>query len=204
MKQFEVALPKVLVQLFEEVPIGVSVFEVSDYTDPGALRLVTANAASVAALGVDINQFAGKSIREAFPTALETAAPAKMLAAVNSGESKTLVDYEYSDENISGGVYELTFVPLGDQHVASIYQNVTKRVAAEKVSRELTQLGEETRERVRALQSGPAREIEEILKRLRSEGTLEPTVHASVGQLEGAIQRLQTELAGIVGSQDEQ
>lgn len=59
-----------LLALIEQIPLGVIAFEVEDIDDRKSLRIKMVNKSASVATGIDMEQFLGMTLFEAFPRSL--------------------------------------------------------------------------------------------------------------------------------------
>ena len=119
------------VDVFNEISIGLYVFELEDDDDPLSLRVVQANGAATAATGIRSEDVIGRRIGEAFPYLVGTDIPAIYRRVALTGEGYKLPDVEYADDRIERGVFSVYAFPLPDRGVGIAFENVTDRVATE-------------------------------------------------------------------------
>ena len=122
---------KLYVDVFNEISIGLYVFELEDEEEPLSLRVVQANDAATTATGVRSEEVIGKTIGEAFPSLVGTDIPAIYRRVALRGEGYKLPDVEYSDNRIARGVFSVYAFPLPDRSVGIAFENVTDRVTTE-------------------------------------------------------------------------
>lgn len=124
-------------ELFAEVigavDLGVHVYQVDDPLDPGALQLVYANSASVAATGIEPHEAVGKSIRAALPILNDSQLPDSFLDIALGGDPAELgnVEHQDGDEVTPAPVFSVHAFPLPQGRVGVSFTNVTAQRRAE-------------------------------------------------------------------------
>ena len=110
------------------MPVGAVIWRVEDPADGGALRMVRPNRGASRASGVDLRQFVGRTMAEAFPPFAESGIPDRMLeVAFHGGEPFDMGLIEYGDGNVESGTFEVSAYRLDDDHLVVQYRNVTER-----------------------------------------------------------------------------
>lgn len=119
-------------RIVERMPLGLTVWELEDVEDPGSFRLVASNPLIEAATGVPFGKLVGQTVREAFPSSLETEGPSVYAEAVRTGHVQELPELRrYGEEVVQGEVFSVTAVPLGGNFVGIFAENITERKRAE-------------------------------------------------------------------------
>ncbi len=120
-------------RVIERLPLGLTVWKLEDVQYPGSFRLIASNPQIDDATGIRFATFIGTTVRESFPTSLETDGPHIYAEAVRTGQVQRLPDLErYGDEiEREGAVFAVTAVPLGGPLVAIFAENVTERNRSE-------------------------------------------------------------------------
>ncbi len=112
-------------EVIDHLPIGIMLWKVEDVGDPGSWRLILSNAATNEATGISWKDFAGKTLREGFPKALETNVPEIWRRAMLSGRTEQMPDLNYEDRNVSRGIYGIIAVPIGNKYLCEVLRNIT-------------------------------------------------------------------------------
>src|SRR5262245_47142636 len=115
--------------LAESLPLGVVVWQLRDAAGKENLVLVGANSAAAAMVGFDLNAFAGRPMVDVFPSS--TAERMVIYAAAARGETGrpvALGEISYGDDRIAETTFVLTAVPLAQNSVAILFENVTALV----------------------------------------------------------------------------
>lgn len=124
----QMASPDLLAALIDAIPIGAVIWRVEDPQDGGKLRMVRPNAGASKASGVDLRQFIGQTMAEAFPLFAASGIPDQILqVALHQGKTLDLGLVEYSDDKIGSAVNTVSAYRLDDQHVVVQYRNVSER-----------------------------------------------------------------------------
>ncbi len=118
-------------ELLDRLPLGVLVYHLGDPGDPGSLRLVQANKATSRAIGFDVRQDLGRTIREASPQVLETELPAAYAEIAQGGPGRDLGEIEYGDDRIEPGIFRVSAFPLPDRHVGIVFEEVSQQRSEE-------------------------------------------------------------------------
>lgn len=117
--------------LLERTPVGVILWDCNEVTDPVDLRLVTANAAAVRLLGLDLDEVTGRRMREVFPDVLRDDA-ARILALGGTDRVEHFGDVTYGDV-----IYRWRAVGLPGNVVAAAFDDITQERAERLMRREL-------------------------------------------------------------------
>jgi PAS domain S-box-containing protein len=116
----------------EKMPLALTVWKLEDLDDPGSFRLIACNPQIEKATGAPYREFVGTTVRETFPSSLETEGPHIYAEAVRTGQVRKLPDLHFpGDEQTAAGVYSVTVVPLGGRIAAMFCENITERKRAE-------------------------------------------------------------------------
>jgi PAS domain S-box-containing protein len=123
--------------IVEKMPLALTAWELEDLDDPGSFRLLACNPAIEEATGAPYREFIGTTVRETFPSSLETEGPHIYAEAVRTGQVRKLPDLHFpGDEQTAAGVYSVTVVPLGGRVAAMFCENITERKRTEEALRE--------------------------------------------------------------------
>ncbi|MHA2096302.1 MAG: PAS domain S-box protein, partial [Candidatus Hodarchaeales archaeon] len=116
--------------LFNSSPFGMLEYHLKE---DGRLLLLGANPAADSILGVDTDQFIGKTIEEAFPPLSQTEIPEKYRMVAQTGEEWRLDQITYEDSQIKG-IYEVVaFQTEPMRMVASFYDKTASELAKRKL-----------------------------------------------------------------------
>ena len=129
-KQAEEALARsqrTLRDLIDAAPYGAHQFELRP---DGDLVFIGANRAADRILGVNNEQFVGKTLEEAFPNLIATPIPDAYRAVARGGRPFETELLNYRDELVAGS-YEATAVRTGPNQMAVFFRDITERKRAE-------------------------------------------------------------------------
>ena len=121
----------VFAEIADAIEVGLYVYQVDDPVDPGSLRLVYANPASVTATGIPLAEIIGKPIREMSPGLMETSVPGAYLGIALGAPPRDLGDLEYGHERVAGQVFSVRAFPLPHESVGVAFTNLTAQRLAE-------------------------------------------------------------------------
>jgi PAS domain S-box-containing protein len=128
-------------QILDGIQLGVVVFRLEDPCDPGSLRIISVNPAAARMAGApqSLATAVGKTLREAFPEALDTDRPRRCVEVVASGIPQDLGDVR--ETNHASHVYTAKAFPLPGDCLGVVFDDVTKqRESNEGVRRSEAQL----------------------------------------------------------------
>ncbi|MHA2370298.1 MAG: PAS domain-containing sensor histidine kinase, partial [Candidatus Hodarchaeales archaeon] len=113
--------------IIEFVPIGMLMYQL---ISGEKLVFYDANPAAAKILGVDTEQFIGKTIEEAFPPLAETEVPERYRLAASKGVTWQTDEIVYQDDQISGA-YEVHAFQTAPDKMAAAFLDITDRKRAE-------------------------------------------------------------------------
>ena len=113
--------------IVDNAPFGAHLYELES---DERLVFVGANRSADQILGVDHQQFIGKTIEEAFPPLVETEIPDAYRRVAASGESFQMNQVDYDEAGISGA-FEIHAFKTGEQRMAVFFRDITERKQAE-------------------------------------------------------------------------
>lgn len=117
--------------LLQRTPVGVILWDCNEVVDPVDLRLLTANAAAVRLLGLDLDQVTGRTMREVFPDVLRDDA-ARILALGGTDRVEHFGDVSYGDV-----IYRWRALGLPGNVAAAAFDDITQERAERLMRREL-------------------------------------------------------------------
>ena len=113
--------------IVESIPIGMHMYQLDANNN---LVFTGANPSADKLLGVDNNQFIGKTIEEAFPQLTNTEIPEKYRQAAKEGKTWSTLSITYEDELIQGA-YEVTAFQISPKKMVASFINITDRKKTE-------------------------------------------------------------------------
>jgi diguanylate cyclase (GGDEF)-like protein/PAS domain S-box-containing protein len=120
-------------EIVNNAPFGAHLYELMP---DGALIFIGANAAADEILGVDNQQFLGKTIEDAFPPLVNTEIPSAYRRVAARGGNFDTNQIIYDDDKISN-VFEVHAFQTGTNHMAAFFLDVTERNRHEKHIQEM-------------------------------------------------------------------
>jgi PAS domain-containing protein len=129
--------------IVKSLPIGVMVFQLEQLDDPASFRLIAANPSSKLFSGIDLEAEVGKPTIEVFPNGLESGLLQIYADVVRSGQTRDLGVVPYGDDRVDAGFFSVQAVPLPNDTVCVLFENVTERKRGEAALRQ-TIVQEET------------------------------------------------------------
>lgn len=124
---------------------GVMVLRLEDADDPGSFRMILGNRGAQLANGMPLSQLVGKRIDEALPSTLTTHVPELCRQVLINQKSQSLKEFYFKGDGIEG-YFDSWIVPLDEQHICTIFENVTERkLAADALRRSEQELAEAQR-----------------------------------------------------------
>jgi len=113
--------------IVESIPIGMHMYQLDANNN---LVFTGANPSADKLLGVDNNQFIGKTIEEAFPQLTNTEIPEKYRQAAKEGKTWSTLSITYEDELIQGA-YEVTAFQISPKKMVASFIDITDRKKTE-------------------------------------------------------------------------
>ncbi|HBX68769.1 MAG TPA: hypothetical protein DEH25_05145, partial [Chloroflexi bacterium] len=129
-KRIEIALresEKKFRNIVQSSPMGMHMYELEA---DGRLIFLDANPAADAILGVDNQQFIGKTIEDAFPALTQTEVPEKYRLAASAGLPWKTEQINY-DENGISGAFEVYAFQTSPGRMVALFLDITERKRAE-------------------------------------------------------------------------
>jgi rsbT co-antagonist protein RsbR len=115
--------------LLQHMPMSASIWHLDELDEPTTFRLVAANALTRHTLGFDLRTSVGKRVLEIFPT-IPSAQLNRFVETVRTGEPHVLGEVTTSDGE-NDAVYAVHTIPLPQQHIGLMGENITERKRAE-------------------------------------------------------------------------
>jgi PAS domain S-box-containing protein len=116
----------------ESSPMGMHFYKL---TPDDRLVFTGANRAADEILGLDNQQFVGKTVEEAFPSSAGTELPDRYKLAASTGEPWRSEHVDYEDKRIKGA-FEVYAFRTSPRKMAALFSDITERKKAEKALRE--------------------------------------------------------------------
>jgi two-component system cell cycle sensor histidine kinase/response regulator CckA len=111
--------------LSEQLPLGVIIYRLDALDDDRSLRIVAGNGMASRLLGRDVPALVGRRMSEAFP-GTDQARWHAYANVVRSGASWKQDDVSYGDERLPASSFVVLALPLPDQHVALVFENLSQ------------------------------------------------------------------------------
>ncbi|MCA1991099.1 MAG: PAS domain S-box protein, partial [Coleofasciculus sp. S288] len=131
------------IQLYADVvknaQVGIVVWQLEDWENPGSFRLITSNPAACQFTDVDFESLVGTTMAESFPTLTKTHLIREYVEVVRTGEPKDLGEVRYEDERITAGIFSLKAFPLPHRCLGLAFENITQRKYVEEALRDALQ-----------------------------------------------------------------
>ncbi|UCC64218.1 MAG: GAF domain-containing protein, partial [Anaerolineae bacterium] len=121
--------------VIDSIPLGMHMYQLEPN---GELVFVDANPAADTILGVDHQQFVGKTLEEAFPAAAESEIPERYRAAASKGEAWYAEQSDYEDEQIAGA-FEVHAFQTSPGRMVATFHDITERKQAELALKQYTE-----------------------------------------------------------------
>ena len=116
----------------EQIPIGISIWEINDPDDLGSICYLYRNQAAHQATDASLHRVIGATIREGFPDLMATELPNSIAEVARTGRRRELGEFDYGENAISDTMYSVNIFPLDGQHVGMSFENITDVKKAEK------------------------------------------------------------------------
>lgn len=138
----EAALDQVIdwyAALVERMPVGVVIMDAGDVTDPGDIRLWSANPAASAAAGRDLVAFTGRPLSDLFPWATRSHQARRALALRGTGRVEHFPEFVVGPPDEPTAVYRRTVVGLPEGGIALVLDDITRERNDELQNRHLAE-----------------------------------------------------------------
>lgn len=120
--------------IFRDLPLAMVILHLDSPGDATTLRIVDLNRSAAISIGGSVRALQGKKLSD-FPDLFKTAFPSGCLAAVESGTANNLGDISCQRARGEPAVYAVQVVPLPENRVCVVFDNVTEARKTEEVLR---------------------------------------------------------------------
>ena len=121
----------------ENIPVGLYLYHLEDFSDDRTLRMMYANPAVKALTGVGPEDVVGRTLDENFPGLRTQGIPQRYAEVVRSQTAITFEEMNYEDNRVLRAYFSIKAFPLPGNHVGVFFENITERKQAEEKRREL-------------------------------------------------------------------
>jgi rsbT co-antagonist protein RsbR len=123
--------------IVEQLPISISVWHLEQPDDPRSFRLIDANPLNLQTAGFDVGAQAGRQLVEIFPGVPDMILQA-YVDVVQTGQPRDLgtVTAADDDEQLGGVTMTIQVMPLPNNHICVLVENITERKRAEDLLRQ--------------------------------------------------------------------
>jgi len=111
--------------IFDNIQIGLHIYQLEDLEDDSTLRLIDANPAASQFTGTEHTKFIGKKIDECFPGLRELNIPQLYANVVRNQDAELIEKLHYKDANVKEGYFTVTAFPLPQNKVGVAFENIT-------------------------------------------------------------------------------
>lgn len=136
---------QVFVDIVNNIPIGVIVYQLDQPYDSLTLRIRSANKIASTLLGVDLGSAIGMKFTEVFPAVTE-ALVRQICQVITTGQPEIIGELHYGDERVAEQWWLLRVFPLPGDCAGVAFENISQRKRTED---EIRRLNEELEDRVR-------------------------------------------------------
>jgi rsbT co-antagonist protein RsbR len=116
--------------IIEHLSIGLHIYQLEDLDDDRTLRMVGANPVVEALTGVGPDAIVGKTLDESFPGLREQGVPQAYAEVVRTG-TPFEAEQVYGDEHVIESAFAFRTVPLPNQELVVMFENITQRKQTE-------------------------------------------------------------------------
>jgi signal transduction histidine kinase len=116
----------------EQIPIGISIWEINDPDDLGSICYLYRNQAAHQATDASLHRVIGATIREGFPDLMATELPNTIAEVARTGRPREIGEFHYGENAVPDAMYSVKIFPLDGQHVGMSFENITDVKKAEK------------------------------------------------------------------------
>lgn len=120
--------------IFENIQLGMYIYQLEDIHDDTSLRLVMGNPATEKLTGLYVKDIIGNKILENFPALEEKNIHKKYADVIRDQKAISFNDLYYKDNRLPGAVYAVKAFPLSENRVGVSFDNITEqKIAEEKI-----------------------------------------------------------------------
>ncbi|MBN2011316.1 PAS domain S-box protein [candidate division KSB1 bacterium] len=123
--------PELYKKIINAMPVGLHVYHLEDVNNDRTLRMTAANDAASQYTGVSIESMIGRTLDENFPGLRELGIPQKYAEVIRTGKSIEIEHISYADDRIRNSDFSVKAIPLPNNCVAVVFDNITERIYAE-------------------------------------------------------------------------
>lgn len=113
--------------IFDNISLGVYVYQLEDFDDDKTLRLIAANKVSEELTGVKAKDIIGNTLDENFPGLRAKGIPQAYAEVIRKQEPLEIENMHYSDKNVVAGAYSIKAFPLENDKICVSFDNITER-----------------------------------------------------------------------------
>lgn len=113
--------------IIENMQLGLHLYHLENEADDHSLRLVSMNPAAEKILGLPEEKLLGKTLDQCFPLLRDQNMPQSYAQAIRTNKPIFFNEILYGDENVQKNYFAIRAVPLPDNHVAVMFENITER-----------------------------------------------------------------------------
>lgn len=130
--------------VLDRAPIGIAIFRLDDLNDDRTMRIIYINQIIANLIGIASTNVIGKTLDELFPSLREQGIPQTYAHVIRSDEGleREIVS---NNEHLPTATYLMRMIPIPDQSIAVIYEDITDLKNAE---HKLKQMNAELEQRV--------------------------------------------------------
>ncbi len=132
--------PDLCPEILHKVRFGLSIWCLEDPNDLESFRLIMSNPTAERALGAPAEEMQGDTLRESFPSTIDSDIPAVLRDVVLSGQGRELGELRSGDRPFSERIFRLSAFPLSNDHVGVVFEDITERRSAEEIVRRQAQI----------------------------------------------------------------
>ncbi len=136
-KLAEIEIDK-LADVVRNMPVGLHMYHLENPDEATSLRLIATNPTAEVFTGIPGRDLLGKKILENFPAIAEKRLHEKYVEVIRTGQVFEIEDLQYSDDRLVGA-FSVIAIPLPDQCVGILFENITEKIQAKQEKEQLEQ-----------------------------------------------------------------